>query len=99
MTGKSTESDLVAGKKSLPVLYGLTKNGAFAQRWEKGLIHSDEVGALSEQLAMEGAKLFTQEAADQMTDLALQSLRAAEPQGEAGEALFELARSLLNRKA
>ena len=33
-----------------------------------------------------------------MTDLALQSLRAAEPHGEAGEALFELARMLLSRK-
>ena len=99
LTGKSTESDVVAGKKSLPVLYGLAKNEAFAQRWAQGPIHSDEVGQLSEQLAIEGAKLYTQEAADQMTDLALQSLRAAEPQGEAGEALFELARMLVSRKA
>jgi geranylgeranyl diphosphate synthase type I len=99
LTGKSTESDLVAGKKSLPVLYGLARGGMFAQRWAEGPIKSDEVGPLSEQLAAEGAKLFTQEAADQMTDLALQSLRAAEPQGEAGEALFELARMLLTRNA
>jgi geranylgeranyl diphosphate synthase type I len=99
LTGKSTESDLVAGKKSLPVLYGLAKNGAFARRWADGQIRSDEARPLSDQLAGEGAKLFTQETADQMTDLALQSLRAAEPQGEAGEALFELARMLLNRKA
>jgi geranylgeranyl diphosphate synthase type I len=99
LTGKSTESDLVAGKKSLPVLFGLSKNGAFAKRWAEGSIHFDEVGPLSEQLATEGAKLFSQEAADQMTDLALQSLRAAEPQGDAGEALFDLAHMLLNRKA
>jgi geranylgeranyl diphosphate synthase, type I len=99
LTGKSTESDLVAGKKSLPVLFGLSKNGTFAKRWAEGPIHSDEVGFLSEELLVEGAKLFTQEAADHMTDLALQSLRAAEPQGEAGEALFELAQMLLIRKA
>jgi len=99
LMGKSTESDLVAGKKSLPVLYGLAKGGMFAQRWAEGPIKSDEVGFLSELLAAEGAKLFTQEASDQMTDLALQSLRAAEPQGEAGEALFELAQMLLTRKA
>ena len=98
-TGKSTDSDLVEGKKSLPVLYGLAKKGPFADRWNKGNIQSNEVDALSEQLAAEGAKLFTQEAADQMTDLALQSLRAAEPQGAAGEALFELAQMLLSRKA
>jgi geranylgeranyl diphosphate synthase type I len=99
LTGKSTESDLVAGKKSLPVLYGLARNGIFAQHWARGPIQSDEAGPLSEQLAAEGAKLYTQEAADQMTDLALQSLRAAEPQGEAGEAIFELTRMLLGRKA
>lgn len=99
LTGKSSESDLLTGKKSLPVLYGLARKGRFAQRWVEGHIKSDEVGSLSEQLAIEGAKLFTQEATDQMTDLALQSLRAAEPQGEAGEALFELAQTLLGRQA
>jgi geranylgeranyl diphosphate synthase type I len=99
LTGKSTESDLVVGKKSLPVLYGLAKNGVFAHRWVEGPIHAEEVGSLSEQLAVEGAKLFTQEAADQMTDLALQSLRAAEPHGDAGDALFELGQMLLSRKA
>jgi geranylgeranyl pyrophosphate synthase len=88
----------VAGKKSLPILNGLARNGVFAKRWAKGPIQTDEVVPLSEQLAAEGVKLYTQEAADQMTDLAIQSLRAAEPQGEAGEALFELARMLLSRK-
>ena len=37
------------------------------------------------------------DAAKQMTDLALMSLREADPQGEAGEALFELADKLLKR--
>ncbi|MGD0879038.1 MAG: polyprenyl synthetase family protein [Anaerolineales bacterium] len=99
LTGKSTESDLVAGKKTLPILSGLSKNGVFAKRWVEGSIQSDEVIHLSEQLTKEGVKLYTKEATDQMTDLALQSLRAAEPQGEAGEALFELAKLLLSRKA
>ena len=99
LTGKSTESDLVAGKKSLPVLFGLVKNGQFAKRWTEGHIHAEEAGPLSEMLSAEGAKLYTQNAVDQMTDLALQSLRAAEPSGEAGEALFELANMLLVRQA
>jgi len=98
-TGKSTESDLVTGKKSLPVLYGLAKSGKFAHRWEEGPITSAEVVVVSEQLAAEGAKLFTQQAADQLTESALGSLRTADPQGEAGEALFELAQMLLNREA
>jgi geranylgeranyl diphosphate synthase type I len=99
LMGKSTESDLLAGKKSLPVLYGLARNGPFAHRWAEGPIHPEEIGALSEQLTAEGAKLYTQETVDQMTDLALESLRLANPQGDAGEALFELVQMLLNRKA
>jgi geranylgeranyl diphosphate synthase, type I len=99
LTGKSTESDLVAGKKSLPVLVGLSKNGPFARRWAEGPIEAQEAGPLSEQLAGEGARLHTQDAADQMTDLALRSLRAADPQGMAGEALFDLANMLLDRQA
>jgi geranylgeranyl diphosphate synthase type I len=99
LTGKSAESDLASGKKSLPVLYGLGKNGPFARRWAEGPVRPEEVADLAEQLAVEGARLYTQETADQMTDLALQSLRMADPQGEAGEALFELANKLLNREA
>lgn len=98
LTGKSVESDLVTGKKSLPVLFGLAKKGLFAKRWLEGPIRADEVPHLAEQLAAEGAKLFTQETSDQMTDLALNSLRVADPQGEAGEALFELTGKLLNRQ-
>jgi geranylgeranyl diphosphate synthase type I len=99
LTGKSNESDLVAGKKSLPILCGLGKQGPFAERWAKGPVRAEEAGALSEQLAEEGARLYTQEMADQMMDLALQSLREADPQGEAGEALFEMAQALVDRQA
>jgi len=48
-------------------------------------------------LASEGGYETAMDAAKQMTDLALMSLRAADPQGEAGEALSELADKLLQR--
>lgn len=99
LTGKSTDSDLVTGKKSLPVLYGLVKDGPFARRRAEGPVSAEEVPILAEQLAREGAKAFTQETADHMTDLALQALRQANPQAEAGEELFELANLLLNRQS
>jgi geranylgeranyl diphosphate synthase type I len=99
LTGKSTDSDLVTGKKSLPVLYGLGKDGPFARRRAEGPVSAEEVPTLADQLAREGAKVFTQETADQMTDLALQSLRQANPQADAGEELFELANLLLNRQS
>jgi geranylgeranyl diphosphate synthase type I len=97
MTGKSAASDLIEGKKSLPVLAGLGAKGKFAARWQQGPIRSAEVQELTRILASEGAYEKASDAARQMTDLALMSLREADPQGEAGEALFALADKLLKR--
>jgi geranylgeranyl diphosphate synthase type I len=98
-TGKSAESDLLAKKKSLPVLFGLAKKGLFAERWTKEKIYAGDVPGLADQLAAEGARLYTQETADRLTDIALTALRTADPRGEAGDALFELANKLLMRQA
>ena len=97
--GKSNASDLVEGKKSLPVLYGLSQNGPFATRWAEGPITPAEVPTLASQLEAEGAYAYTQETADRLTRQALRALTAAQPKGEAGEALIELANQLLTRRA
>ena len=89
VTGKSSESDLVAGKNSLPVLYGLSQDGAFAARWRQGPIQPGEVGEVAAMLAA---------TADDLTAQALQSLENADPQGEGGEALVALANRLLKRE-
>jgi len=99
LTGKSAVSDLVEGKNSLPVLAGLGKKGKFAARWAQGPIKPEEVQELADLLASESAYGYTYEAAKQITDLALGSLRTADPQGDAGVALFELAEKLLSRQA
>jgi geranylgeranyl diphosphate synthase type I len=96
-TGKSAASDLIEGKNSLPVLAGLGTNGKFAARWKQGPIRASEVQELARILASEGGYETATEAAKQMTDLALMSLREADPEGEAGDALFELADRLLKR--
>jgi len=97
VTGKSAASDLVEGKNSLPVLIGLGKRGKFSDRWSQGPIQQDEVEELARVLASEGGYGEAKEASIQMTDMAINSLREADPQGEAGEALFELTNRLLNR--
>jgi geranylgeranyl diphosphate synthase type I len=98
LTGKSAESDLVEGKKSLPVLYGISYQGQFAQRWASGPVTVGEVAELSALLEAEGARAATQADADRLTQDALQALDAANPQGEAGQALHELAHMLLKRQ-
>lgn len=98
VTGKSAANDLIEGKKSLPVLAGLGADGKFAARWKQSPIRPEEVQELARLLASEGGYEVAVEAAKQMTDLALMNLREADPQGEAGEALFELADKLLKRK-
>jgi geranylgeranyl diphosphate synthase type I len=98
ITGKSAASDLLEGKKSLPVLYGLGKQGKFAKRWGAGPIQSDEVEEMARLLASEGAYEYTHDMSRQMTALALNSLREADPPGEAGEALMELANKLIQRE-
>jgi len=99
LIGKSTASDLVSRKKSLPVLFGLGQEGIFAGRWRQGPIHPEEVPELAAQLEAEGGREFVEKETDRLTKQALEALARAKPQGDAGDALGELADYLLMRKA
>jgi geranylgeranyl diphosphate synthase type I len=99
LTGKSADSDLLAGKKSFPVLFALEKKGEFAKRWQNGKIAAKEVPELAKMLEEEGALAYAQEAADSLTKQALEAVEDANPQGDAKEALFELADTLIKRNA
>jgi geranylgeranyl diphosphate synthase type I len=96
--GKSIASDLITGKKSLPVLYGLEKNGKFSKRWKEGPISPEDVQATADLLEAEGARTYTQEIADHYTKNALGELKKANPIGDAGAALRLLANQLLRRE-
>jgi geranylgeranyl diphosphate synthase, type I len=96
--GKSNQSDLLEGKMSLPVLYGIEQGGGFANRWLGGPILPDEVESLADQLAGEGAYEYTRTLAIQHTEFARQALDRASPQEDAGEAIYQLLEMLLNRK-
>jgi len=99
LTGKSNASDLVEGKNSLPVLYGIGRRGRFAQRWARRGICPEEVLELAQVLREEGAYDFCQKEARRLTHQALEALQRARPQGEAGKALETLARKLLKRQS
>jgi len=97
LTGKSTTKDLISGKKTLPILFGLRQNGIFAKRWLRGNISADEAPQIAEQLAKEGAKKYSEEAADQLTEMAHKYLQIMSPQESIGQELFDLINRLLKR--
>ncbi len=99
LTGKPTASDLLEGKNTLPVLYGLAHSPEFAQRWRQGPIQKDEIPDLVALLERCGARDYTRQKAAELTQQALAALDEAAPQGDAGTALRQLAAKLLNRQA
>ena len=98
LIGKSSTSDLVEGKNSLPILYTLGKQGKFAQRWAQGPISVDEVKAVAKLLEDDGGRIYAEEVSEKETRKALDYLDKANPRGEAGLVMRQLANMLLNRK-
>jgi geranylgeranyl diphosphate synthase type I len=99
LTGKSSQSDLVTGKITLPVVYGLSRNGEFAERWKLGPIKPVEVPEIINLLEFEGGKEYSQAQAARLLNEALSTLEEALPSGIASEALRNLAMSLVNRQS
>lgn len=97
LTGKSAQSDLLTGKKTLPIAYALELNGTFADRWKAGPIRLDEVVGITDLLEREGAHSFAESEADRYTSVAVNALNAAAEDSPALAALHELADILLMR--
>ncbi len=97
-TGKSIYSDLLSGKKSLPVLYALQQNGEFAKRWNNGSVQPGEVAEFAHLLEADGGREYASDQASKLTGEAIDALGAAEPEKTAGSALTELAEELGRRE-
>ncbi len=98
MMGKSSESDLVSRKITLPVLYGLSQGGEFAMHWRDGSVKPADVPEMIRLLEIAGGKEFLLMKGKEYLDKALSALGDAHPQGAAGEALKKLAISMVNRQ-
>ncbi|MDX1613459.1 MAG: polyprenyl synthetase family protein [Candidatus Promineifilaceae bacterium] len=96
--GKSAATDIVTRKKSLPILYGLSRSAQLRQ-----LYQGDEDGTAFVTKAVDlledvGARSFAESYEQRYASSAIGHLEATQPQGNAGEALTELTHSLLNRR-
>ncbi len=98
LTGKSNQSDLISRKKTLPVLYGLSKRNKFAECWSQGSVRPEETQKLIDLLEVEGAKAFTQSKTNELINQALRELDEAHPTGKAGQVLKTMALNLSHRQ-
>jgi len=102
VTGKPVADDIRRRKKSLPVVYVLGRqNDPNAERlgtlYEQEALSEEDVAEAVSILDACQAKPYAVELAHQYLQMALAELEAAEPDPEAGEALYELAHFLTNR--
>jgi geranylgeranyl diphosphate synthase type I len=101
VTGKPVADDIRSRKKTLPVLYALTRPGAagLTALHAQPALTDVQVEEIKTLLAACGAREHAEQLADTYLERALAELEAAQPEPEAGEALRELARALVQRAA
>lgn len=97
LTGKSAATDIVTRKKSLPVLYGLAESETLRELYSREMDDDVFVRQAVAELDAAGARAYATGLATAYSSSALGHLEAAEPRGEAGQALFQLADMLLQR--
>ncbi len=98
LIGKSTESDLMNGKKSLPIIMGLSASPEFRERWANRPFQSEEIPKLAELIKKAGVQKMVEVETSRLTDLAKNALYSLPNQNDAVSDLMELAELLLNRK-
>jgi geranylgeranyl diphosphate synthase type I len=99
LTGKSNDSDLLSGKKSLPILYALSNRKEFATLWQDGAITEDELEYVTAILESEGAKAYAQSEAVKLHHEAIEALDMAKPSATGGNFLRKLVGNLLDRQS
>lgn len=97
VTGKSAATDIIARKKSLPVLYGLEHSPELAKLY--ALPHFDDADiqravALLDEV---GAAEFARQQENKFYTRSIESLEAAQPKGEAYTGLMALIDALFQR--
>ncbi len=97
--GKSSATDIVTRKKSLPILYGLTNSPRLAKLYSQETNDENFVQEVVEELGKVGARETAESYEERYANSALEHWEAANPKGDAGLALHQLTLTLLNRQA
>jgi geranylgeranyl diphosphate synthase type I len=95
--GKSASTDITTKKKTLPILYGLEQSTDLQALYATAEPNDEFVQQVVTLLGENGADTYAQEKATAYSDSAINHLKAANPQGNAGQALYQLADMLLKR--
>jgi geranylgeranyl diphosphate synthase, type I len=97
VTGKSVATDILARKKSLPVLYGLERSAELNAVYQRPTFTETDVDEAVALLNQVGAQEYTRKLEQQYFDKAMNALASAKPVGTAGEGLRALADWLFQR--
>jgi geranylgeranyl diphosphate synthase type I len=95
--GKSASTDILTKKKTLPVLYGLSQNGALRKLYKHETTGEAFVQQAINVLNTTGARDYATQRATYYSQNALQHLEEARPSGPAFAALNQLSAMLLQR--
>jgi geranylgeranyl diphosphate synthase type I len=96
--GKSAATDIETRKKSLPVLYGLSKDEELRNLYREAETSDEFVNRVVGHLDSTGSREFAENHERKYADSALAHLEAVSPAGDAGVALLQMTSRLLNRK-
>lgn len=97
VTGKSAATDILARKKSLPVLYALERSEGLRSLYAQAALTTEDVQSAVGMLDDVGARAYTLGEEARYFQAAIDALEGASPQGEAGSALMMLVEALFRR--
>lgn len=98
VTGKSAATDIISRKKSLPILFGLSKSPELQRIYNKEQFADADVVDAVNLLDGLGAKAYSENNETAYYQQALHSLELANPQGAAAENITQLVNFLFERQ-
>lgn len=98
VTGKPAGADIARCKKSLPILHGLERSVELRVLLAQDVLSADDVSRATELLEGTNSREYAERLMREHHSQALAALDEANVEGQAAQALYELAQALLNRE-